>query len=171
MNDFLRENADQREPRQLRPAAVALAALLGGLALLVFLLLTAPPPPSIEIAMIDGIEKRLLLEGFKLEEHTMMVDEISLGPANFLKRAILSKVYPGYQTRSANRRYSRQGAQLGIDYGIIDNKAVNISLPADPAAVPQAKQIFREIAASNPYVAISMRTNAPPASQSSGVVR
>ena len=101
----------------------------------------------------------------------MMVDEISLGPANFLKGALLSRMYPAYQTRFVNRRYSHDGAQLGIHYGIVNDKAVNISLPADLAATPRAKQIFREIVSVNPYVAISLSTNATVVVGSSNAVR
>jgi hypothetical protein len=166
-----REPESDREIRGIRPAVIVAGGLLGVLALMLLLRLAVPPAPSVDVAVIDRIEKQLVQEGFKVEANTMMVDEISLGPADFLKRPLLSKLYPGYQTRSANRLYSRNGAQLGIDYQIINNKAVNIALPADPAAVMRARQIFREIAAANPSVAISLRTNITTVERSLNAVR
>jgi hypothetical protein len=71
----------------------------------------------------------------------------------------LSRIYRNYRSQSANRLYSKNGAKLGIDYGMRGTEAVNISLPADPELCARARKIARELSALNPNLSISLRTN------------
>jgi len=135
-------------------AGIAIAAIM-------FLLLSSVnPDKTAPIAAITAIDAQLLKEGFQLDQRLIMKDEIVLGPANPAKTWLLSRIYPGYQTRSENRSYSRGGAKLGIDFGLRGNFVLNVSLSADPAETAQARKIQRELSGINPNLAIWLRTNA-----------
>jgi hypothetical protein len=132
-------------------------------AILLFALAPSAPSQTIEIAAIDQLEKGLLKEGFSLDEHIMMVDEIALGPANPAKTWVLSRLIPGYQNKAANRRYSQNNSRLGIDYGMVENQAVNIVVSCDKPLVPKAKAIAAGLSQRNPAASITIRVNTLPA--------
>jgi hypothetical protein len=134
-------------------AGIAIAAT-------VFLLLSsANPNKTAPLAAINAIDAQLLKEGFQLDQRLIMKDEIVLGPANPAKTWLLSRIYPGYQTRSENRTYLRAGAKLGIDFGLRGNSVLNVSVSADPAETAQARKIQRELSDINPNLTIWLRTN------------
>jgi hypothetical protein len=130
-------------------------------------LMLARQSRTIPISAIDQMEAAMLRDGFKTEDNTMFVDELALGPATPAKRWILGAVYPGYQNRGAHRVYIRDGARLGLDFGMRGtNLALNMSISADPQNNARARKIVRELSALNPNLAISLQTN-PPATSSS----
>ena len=121
----------------------------------------AGPSQSIAISSVDDVERLLVLEGFKVDERVMMVDEIALGPLNPMKKWILSRVIPTYQTRSTNRRYSRNGSKLGIDFGIRDDQAIGVTVTCDPDLISRARAVAYTLGKSNPSAPILIRINSP----------
>ena len=121
----------------------------------------AAPSQSIAISSIDDVERLLVLEGFKVDERLMMIEEIALGPLNPTKKWILSRIIPAYQTRSSNRRYSRNGSKLGIDFGIRDDQALAVTITCDPDLSSRARAVAYTLGKSNPSAPILIRINPP----------
>src|ERR1051326_592427 len=105
----------------------------------------------------EQIDAALVRDGFKLDQNVVMVDQVALGPVT----GLASRLIPGVQKRSASRVYLRNGAKLGIDFACSTDSehASNVSISCDPPNTGEAQKISRALAALNPNLSLSVRTN------------
>jgi hypothetical protein len=138
----------------------------GLVALLAAMMFSARPKESVPMSAIVDVHEALMREGFNMDRSQTAVDEIALPRIPGLK-SVVSTFHPDYRKQSVNRSYSKNGAKLGIDYGVRgENEAIDVALPADAEHCARARKIARELAALNPNLKIWLRTNEPPVAKS-----
>jgi hypothetical protein len=133
----------------------------GLVALLVAVMFAARPKQSVPLSAINELHESLIRDGFRLDQDLKMVDEIQVSRIRAVQ-AVAAVFYPDARKEQVNRSYSKDGAKLGINYGVLGENAVDVSLPADAMHCAKARKIARDLAELNPNLTISLRTNDPP---------
>ena len=150
---------DHRNVNRRRRILTILAC--GLVALFLTAMFSTRPRDGVPISAIEALNAALVRDGFTNDQTVMSVDEIALAGIPGVK-TIVSAVYPDYRKQRVNRSYSKDGAKLGIDYTLVRDHAIEISIPADAAHCAEARKMARELAALNPNLSIWLRTNDPP---------